>query len=103
MGLSKTDQFGVRLLQVPVPRVPHSPLCPVMAFRSLINRVPASSDVSAFTFQTFPKVALSLSTGFFVFCGSFWVWPVIIQQCFQGIRLGEVGSPLIMQLGYQGI
>ena len=36
MGWSKTNQFGARLLKVPVPHLPNSPLCPVTAYKRLV-------------------------------------------------------------------
>ena len=45
---TKTIQFGQRQLVVPVVSIPNSPLCPVLAYRRMCSRVPASSVGPAF-------------------------------------------------------
>lgn len=46
---SKTNQFGRRILRVPVARIPGSVLCPVSAYERLVRLVPADLDMPAFT------------------------------------------------------
>ena len=41
---SKTNQFGERVLRLPLVPIQHSPLCPVTAFKHMISLVPASPD-----------------------------------------------------------
>ena len=45
---SKTNQFGARILQVPVLAIEGSVLCPVMAFKRLLKCVPGEQDDPAF-------------------------------------------------------
>ena len=52
---SKTNQFGRRILKIPVLSIPGSPLCPVTAYRNLVSRIPTSATSPAFTFQTVPR------------------------------------------------
>ena len=70
---SKTNQFGNRLLEIPLCEIPHSPLCPVSAFRHMCSLVPAQGRSPAFSkkvgrgvvpityqeFQKFLKTSLS--------------------------------------------
>ena len=44
MNWSKTIQFGERILQTPLLYLPHSPLCPVTAYRSMIDIVKARPE-----------------------------------------------------------
>ena len=53
---SKTNQYGDRILQVPVPRIHGSPLCPIRAYERLISIVPAHSSDPAFTYALKPKL-----------------------------------------------
>ena len=53
---SKTNQFGERILQVPLPRIRGSPLCPVRAYEQLVRLVPAESYCPAFTYACKPKL-----------------------------------------------
>ena len=53
---SKTNQFGARLLQVPIPSIPGSVLCPVSAYKRLVQLVPADSSLPAFTYKVRPKL-----------------------------------------------
>ena len=45
---SKTNQYGNRLLKVPLTAIPDSNLCPVNAFLNMTKLVPASDDDPAF-------------------------------------------------------
>ena len=45
---SKTNQFGYRLLKIPLTAIPGSVLCPVSAFLNMIGLVPASDEDLAF-------------------------------------------------------
>ena len=49
---SKTNQFGSRLLQVPLVAIPESILCPVMAFKNMIRDTPASVHDPVFDRRT---------------------------------------------------
>ena len=49
---SKTNQFGSRLLQVPLVAIPESVLCPVVAFKNMIRDTPASVHDPAFVRRT---------------------------------------------------
>ena len=49
---SKTNQFGSRLLQVPLVAIPESVLCPVLAFKNMIRDTPASVHDPAFVRRT---------------------------------------------------
>ena len=73
---SKTNQFGKRTHLVPLKSIPGSPLCPVTAYKNMLNLVPASNDsplfvlkgkkkntvvpVSYYQFQTFFRSLLPL-------------------------------------------
>ena len=45
---SKTNQFGSRLLKVPIVTIPGSALCPVKAYKNMAKLMPASSHQPAF-------------------------------------------------------
>ena len=45
---SKTNQFGSRLLKVPLVTIPGSALCPVKAYKNMAKLMPASSHQPAF-------------------------------------------------------
>lgn len=45
---SKTNQFGSRVLESPILAIPHSCLCPVRAFRDMVQAVPAIPSDPAF-------------------------------------------------------
>ncbi|PFX15204.1 THAP domain-containing protein 4 [Stylophora pistillata] len=45
---SKTVQFGQRVLELPLVRVPHSPLCPVRMFYLMCELVPAPDSATLF-------------------------------------------------------
>ena len=45
---TKTIQFGERLLHIPLLRIPGSPLCPVTAYRRMIELVPARRSCPVF-------------------------------------------------------
>ena len=45
---SKTNQFGQRLLQIPLLSIPNSPLCPVKAFHHMCSLLPAHSSEPLF-------------------------------------------------------
>ena len=45
---SKTNQFGSRLLKVPLVTIPGSDLCPVKAYRNMTMSMPASNHHPAF-------------------------------------------------------
>ena len=47
---SKTIQYGQRQLCIPISRVPSSVLCPVKAYKLLVNIVPAPHDYPAFCY-----------------------------------------------------
>ena len=49
---SKTNQFGSRLLQVPLVAIPESVLCPVLAFKNMIRATPALVHDPAFVRRT---------------------------------------------------
>ena len=49
---SKTNQFGSRLLQVPLVAIPESVLCPVLAFKNMIRDTPAWVHDPAFVRRT---------------------------------------------------
>ena len=51
---SKTNQFGKRLLKIPILRIPASNLCPVAAFERLLKVAPAPPSAPAFTFKSSP-------------------------------------------------
>lgn len=46
---SKTNQFAKKVLFVPLLSMPESILCPVRAYRAMINRIPAISQAAAFS------------------------------------------------------
>lgn len=45
---SKTNQSGLRLVQIPVVSIPGSPLCPLAAFTNLVSLIPAAPKAPAF-------------------------------------------------------
>lgn len=45
---TKTIQFGERLLQIPLHSIPGYPLCPVAAYRRMIELVPARRSCPVF-------------------------------------------------------
>ena len=47
---SKTNQFGERIIQVPITAIPNSPLCPVQAYTNMITLVPANERSPAFVY-----------------------------------------------------
>lgn len=49
---SKTNQFGNRLLKVPLTTIPGSILCPVRAYRNMVALTPASEHDPAFAVKT---------------------------------------------------
>ena len=49
---SKTNQFGSRLLKVPLLVIPGSVLCPVEAYKTMIREVPAASQNPVFVMRT---------------------------------------------------
>ena len=49
MKWSKTNQFGARVLQIPFIKIPHSPLCPVSAYKNMCSRVSAFEADPLFT------------------------------------------------------
>ena len=48
---SKTNQFGNRVLKIPMVRNPQSSLCPVAAYDNMCKLVPASGDSPAFLYK----------------------------------------------------
>ena len=52
---SKTNQFGSRLLKVPLVTTPGSDLCPVKAYKNMPVLMPASSPQPAFLISTGKK------------------------------------------------
>ena len=55
-GWSKTNQFGKRTVLIPIPSIDNSILCPVLAYKKLIDLVPARTTHRAFTFAVKPKL-----------------------------------------------
>lgn len=47
---SKTNQFGNRLLKIPLAVIPRSQLCPVSAYKNMISLIPAADSDPAFCF-----------------------------------------------------
>ncbi len=45
---AKTIQFGQRVLKVPILAIPQSCLCPLRAYKNMLNLVPASSSDPVF-------------------------------------------------------
>ena len=54
---SKTNQFGRRVLKIPIVRIPGSPLCPVTAYETLLRLVPGSKRWPAFVYNSNPVLA----------------------------------------------
>ena len=48
---SKTIQLAERTLHIPILAIPNSPICPVNAFRQMVDKVPAGPDNPAFCVQ----------------------------------------------------
>ena len=49
MKWSKTNQFGARVLQIPLIKIPHSPLCPISAYKNMCSMVSAEETDPLFT------------------------------------------------------
>ena len=49
---SKTNQFGLRNFTIPLVAIPHSPLCPVRAFRIMCRMVPGTAHTPLFSLPT---------------------------------------------------
>ncbi len=62
---TKTLQAGGRSIQIPIASIPNSPLCPLLAFSSMTNLIPAPSSAPAFLIPT-NSGPLSLTQPFFV-------------------------------------
>ena len=62
---TKTIQFGERLLLIPLLRIPGSPLCPVTAYRRMIELVPARRSCPVFLLPG-PSGIVPLTKGSFV-------------------------------------
>ena len=64
--LTKTIQFVERVLCIPIPAFPGSPLCPLSAFESVCKHIPADSSSQAFFYNKGRKlVTLTYSSFFF--------------------------------------
>ena len=48
---TKTHQFEDSPLEIPIPRIPGSPVCPVAALQALITRAPADPSKPLFTYE----------------------------------------------------
>ena len=53
---TKTIQFGQRKLDIPMVHIPGSPLCPVTAYKNMLDLVPASPQSAAFSLPSKAKV-----------------------------------------------
>ena len=68
---SKTDQFQSEIVQLPLPRIPDSPLCPVSALRHMIERVPAPSRAPLFVLPHHSSMYTITHTSFVSYVRSF--------------------------------
>ena len=60
---SKTNQFGSRLLKVPLVSIPGSDLCPVKAYSNMAELVPAHHSQPAFLCKTLKEKLVPLTYG----------------------------------------
>lgn len=55
---TKAIQFNQRALEIPLPLIPNSVLCPVSAFQTLLSIVPAPPSAPLFIFRRVPALSL---------------------------------------------
>ena len=77
---SKTNQFGKRVLELPLLSIPNSPLCPVRLFYPMCELVPASSRSPLFVYRSRSGI----------------VKPILKRQ-FVSVLLARLGAAKVVQ------
>ena len=99
---SKTNQFGSRVLQVPLPTIPNSLLCPTSAFERLVAKVPGSPDLPAFAYVVRPKLLILTKYKFVKSLEHFLELAGLNPMSFKGHSCRRGGASFAFQAGVPG-
>ena len=98
---SKTNQFGQRSVQIPLPKIHGSVLCPWRAYRRLIRLVPAQLCEPLFLFSTSPRKCVT-SYYFVKILREVLTKAGFQASCFTGHSFRRGGATFAFQVGVPG-